>query len=40
VEVVRDDGTQVDVHLDRSLNVLSTPAEHDGSEDEGGSNDK
>jgi uncharacterized membrane protein YkoI len=33
VEVTRDDGSQVDVHLDRDFNVLSTPADHEGSED-------
>jgi uncharacterized membrane protein YkoI len=32
VEVTRDDGSQVDVHLDRDFNVLSTPADHEGSE--------
>jgi hypothetical protein len=33
IEVTRDDGSQVDVHLDRNFNVLSTPADtesHDG----------
>ncbi len=37
VEIIRDDGSQVDVHLDRDFNVLSTPADHEGpdeSEDE------
>ncbi len=29
VEVTRNDGTQVDVHLDRDFNVLSTPADHE-----------
>ena len=29
VEVVRDDGRQVDVHLDRNFNSLSTPAHHE-----------
>ena len=33
VEVTRDDGSQVDVHLDRNFNVLSTPADHEGSPD-------
>ena len=32
VEVIREDGSQVDVHLDRDFNVLSTPADHDGSD--------
>ena len=41
VEVTRDDGSQVDVHLDRDFNVLNTPADREGSEsndapDEGG----
>jgi hypothetical protein len=33
IEVTRDDGSQVDVHLDRDFNVLNTPADtesHDG----------
>ena len=33
VEVTRDDGSNVDVHLDRNFNVLGTPADnenHDG----------
>jgi hypothetical protein len=29
VEVTRDDGSQVDVHLDSDFNVLSTPADHE-----------
>jgi uncharacterized membrane protein YkoI len=29
VEVIREDGSQVDVHLDRNFNVLSTPADHE-----------
>jgi uncharacterized membrane protein YkoI len=32
VEVTKDDGSQVDVHLDRAFNVLSTPADHEGSD--------
>ena len=42
VEVIKDDGSQVDVHLDRDFNVLSTPADNenhdgkDGPEDGGG----
>jgi hypothetical protein len=27
IEVTRDDGSQVDVHLDRDLNVTSTEAD-------------
>ena len=33
IEVTRNDGSQVDVHLDRNFNVLNTPADaesHDG----------
>lgn len=33
VEVTREDGSQVDVHLDRSFNVLSQAADDDGSDD-------
>jgi hypothetical protein len=33
VEVTRDDGSQVDVHLDRDFDVLSTPADQEGSPD-------
>jgi hypothetical protein len=39
VEVIRDDGSQVDVHLDRDFNVLSTPADHEGSDRKDASND-
>jgi hypothetical protein len=39
VEVIRDDGSQVDVHLDRDFNVLSTPADHESSNDQDGPND-
>lgn len=34
VEVIREDGAQVDVHLDRDFNVLSTPADKEGPHDE------
>ena len=37
VEILREDGSQVDVHLDRDFNVLSAPGDHEGpdeSEDE------
>jgi uncharacterized membrane protein YkoI len=30
VEVTKDDGSQVDVHLDKNFNVLGTPADNDG----------
>ncbi len=33
VEVTRDDGSQVDVHLDRNFSVLGTPADHEGQDD-------
>ena len=32
VEVVKDDGSQVDVHLDKNFDVLGTPADHEGPE--------
>jgi len=32
VEVTRDDGSQVDVHLDKNYNVLSTPDDHEGAD--------
>jgi len=32
VEVICTDGSQVDVHLDRNYNVLSTPADHESSD--------
>jgi hypothetical protein len=34
VEIARDDGSQVDVHLDKTFNVLDTPADHEGHENE------
>jgi hypothetical protein len=39
VEVINDDGSQVDVHLDRDFNVLSTPADHEGPDTKDGPND-
>jgi hypothetical protein len=39
VEVTREDGSQVDVHLDKNFNVLSTPADHESSNDQDGPND-
>ena len=39
IEVTRDDGSQVDVHLDRDFNVLSTPADHEGPDTKDGPND-
>jgi hypothetical protein len=32
VEVTRDDDSQVDVHLDKNFNVLSTPGDHEGAD--------
>jgi uncharacterized membrane protein YkoI len=39
VEVVRGDGSQVDVHLGRDFDVLSTPADHEGSDSKDSSSD-
>ena len=39
VEVIKDDGSQVDVHLDRNFNVLSTPADHESADGEDAPND-
>ena len=33
IEVTREDGSQVDVHLDRDFAVLSAPTDHEGSSD-------
>jgi uncharacterized membrane protein YkoI len=33
VEIVRDDGSRVDVHLDRYFNVLGTPADKESPDD-------
>jgi hypothetical protein len=30
---MRDDANQVDVHLDRDLNILGAPADHEGTSD-------
>jgi uncharacterized membrane protein YkoI len=35
VEVTLDDGSQVDVHLDRSFNVIDSSADHEGRGDDG-----
>jgi uncharacterized membrane protein YkoI len=44
IEVKRDDGSQVDVHLDRHFNVLNSKGDDDGSgdsgSDDGGSGDR
>jgi hypothetical protein len=34
IEVTSDDGSQVDVHLDRDFNVLGTPADHENHDGE------
>ena len=39
VEVTRDDGSQVDVHLDRDFNVLSTPADYESPDGKDAPND-
>ena len=39
VEITKDDGSQVDVHLDKNYNVLSTPADHESPDDKDGPND-
>jgi hypothetical protein len=39
VEVTKDDGSQVDVHLDRHFNVLGTPADNEGPDDKDGPGD-
>jgi len=40
VEVTRDDGSQVDVHLDRDFNVLSGPTDHGSPDDKDEPNDE
>jgi uncharacterized membrane protein YkoI len=40
IEVTLDDGSQVDVHLDRDLNVLDTLADHESPDDKDGPNDR
>jgi Peptidase propeptide and YPEB domain len=39
VEVKRDDGSQLEVHLDGDYNVVGQQADEDGSNDEDGPND-
>ena len=39
VEVTLDDGSQVDVQLDETFNVISQAADHEGADDKGGAND-
>ena len=33
VEIIRDDGSQVDVHLDRNFHFLRAPTDHEGGPD-------
>jgi uncharacterized membrane protein YkoI len=39
VEVTKDDGSQVDVHLDKNYNVLGTPADNEGPDGQDAAND-
>ena len=39
LEVIRKDGSQVDVHLDGDYNVLSTPADHESADGNDAPND-
>lgn len=39
IEVTKDDGSQIDVHLDKNFKVLSTPADHEGPDDKDAPND-
>lgn len=39
IEVTRDDGSQLDIHLDRNQNVLGTSADDENPEGKDGSND-
>jgi uncharacterized membrane protein YkoI len=39
VEVTKDEGTQVDVHLDKNYNVLGTPADNEGPDGQDAAND-
>jgi hypothetical protein len=39
VEVTLDDGSQVDVQLDKNFNVVDTKADRDGGEDDGANDD-
>jgi hypothetical protein len=40
IEITRDDGSQLDVHLDRDLDVLGTPVDHENLDDGDGANDE
>jgi hypothetical protein len=39
VEVIREDGSQIDVHLGRDFNILSTPADHESPDGKDAPND-
>jgi uncharacterized membrane protein YkoI len=39
IEVTREDGGQVDVHLDRDLNILGTMSDHESPDDRDGLHD-
>jgi uncharacterized membrane protein YkoI len=39
VEITKADGSQVDVHLDKNYNVLGTPADHEGHDNQNAAND-
>jgi len=39
VEITKDDGSQVDVHLDKNYNVLNTSADREGPNDNDGHED-
>jgi uncharacterized membrane protein YkoI len=40
IEITRDDGSQLDVHLDRDLDVLGTPVDHENLDDGDWANDE
>ena len=40
IEVIRDDGSQVDVHLDESFNVLDSKADHEDANGQNGPDDQ
>jgi uncharacterized membrane protein YkoI len=39
VEITKDNGSQVDVHLDKNFNVLGTPADNEGQDGQDAPND-
>ena len=40
IEITRDDGSQLDVHLDRDLDVLGTPVDHENPDEGDGADDE